>query len=117
MIPLAMLAGASAVLSGASALVTSLSGTASRDAEADRQTLQRKAVEFEAVYLAQMLQPMFENLEAAEPFGGGLGQDVWRSMQVQEYGKAIASAGGVGLADQVARELIALQEARNGDPR
>jgi|APTNR8051073442_1049403.scaffolds.fasta_scaffold19763_2 Rod binding domain-containing protein len=116
MIPLAI-AGASALLSGATALASSLSDTAARNAEADRETLKRKSVEFEAVYLTQMLQPMFENLEAAEPFGGGLGQDVWRSMQVQEYGKALAANGGVGLADHVARELIAAQEAHNGERR
>ena len=27
--------------------------------------------EFEAVFLGQMLQPMFQNIEAAEPFEGG----------------------------------------------
>ena len=63
--------------------------------------MHRQAVEFEAVYLAQMLKPMFEGLEAAAPFGGGFGEDVWRSMQLQEFGKAIAKDGGVGLADAV----------------
>jgi Rod binding domain-containing protein len=39
--------------------------------------------------------------------------DVWRSQQVQEYGKAIAQNGGVGIADAVVRELIQAQEARS----
>ena len=82
-----------------------------------RRPLQKQAVEFEAVYLAQMLQPMFDDLKAAEPFGGGFGEDVWRSLQVQEYGKAIAKSGGVGIADAVARELIQAQEAREGARR
>ena len=60
-----------------------------------------------------MLQPMFDNLKAAEPFGGGFGEDVWRSLQVQEYGKAIAKRGGIGLAENIARELIRAQEARD----
>jgi peptidoglycan hydrolase FlgJ len=80
----------------------------------DRETLQKRAIEFEAVYLAQMLQPMFDNLKAEEPFGGGFGEDVWRSRQVQEYGKAIAESGGVGITDAVARQLIQAQEAREG---
>ena len=83
------------------------------DGSDDRAKLMQKAVDFEAVYLAQMLQPMFDNLKAAEPFGGGFGEDVWRSLQVQEYGKAIAKSGGIGLADTVAQELIHAQEARD----
>ena len=82
--------------------------------EVDRETLRKRAVEFEAVYLAQMLQPMFDELKSSGPFGGGFGEDVWRSQQVQEYGKAIAQNGGVGIADAVARELIQAQEAREG---
>ena len=83
----------------------------------DRETLQKRAIEFEAMYLAQMLQPMFDGLEAAEPFGGGFGEDLWRSQQIQEYGKAIAENGGVGIADAVARQLIQAQEAREGGQR
>jgi peptidoglycan hydrolase FlgJ len=83
----------------------------------DRETLRKRAIEFEAVYLAQMLQPMFDDLKAEEPFGGGFGEDVWRSQQVQEYGKAIAENGGVGIADAVARQLIQAQEAREGAQR
>jgi flagellar protein FlgJ len=88
-----------------------------QEGDVDRQTLRKRAIEFEAVYLAQMLQPMFDDLKAEEPFGGGFGEDVWRSQQVQEYGKAIAENGGVGIADVVARQLIQAQEARQGAPR
>jgi peptidoglycan hydrolase FlgJ len=80
---------------------------------ADRETLHKRAIEFEAVYLAQMLKPMFDDLKSTGPFGGGFGEDVWRSQQVQEYGKAIAQNGGVGIADAVVRELIQAQEARS----
>ena len=83
----------------------------------DRETLQKRAIEFEAVYLAQMLQPMFDDLKAEEPFGGGFGEDVWRSQQVQEYGTAIAESGGVGIADTIARQLVQAQEAREGSRR
>ena len=91
--------------------------TALRAGAADERTkLKEKAADFESVYLTQMLQPMFDNLEAEEPFGGGFGEDVWRSLQVQEYGKAIAKSGGIGLADTVAQQLIEVQEARNQAP-
>ena len=54
--------------------------------------LRKVAKDFEAVYLSQMLQPLFQNLGAEAPFGGGHGEDVWRSMQVQE----LAGNEGVG---------------------
>lgn len=68
------------------------------------------AEDFEAVFLGQMLQPMFQNIEAAEPFGGSPSEKMWRTMQVEEYGKALAKAGGIGIADFVFREIIKTQE-------
>ncbi len=70
------------------------------------------AEDFEAVFLGQMLQPMFQNIDAAKPFGGSSSEKVWRTMQVEEYGKAIAKAGGIGIADAVFREIIKAQELR-----
>ena len=75
------------------------------------QELRRAAEEFEAVFLAQMLAPMFEIAKTDGLFGGGPGEDVYRSMMVEEYGKAIARSGGVGIADHVERELLRIQEA------
>ncbi len=72
--------------------------------------IRRAAVEFEAVFISQMLAPMFEGLESDEMFGGGPGEDVYRSLIVEEYGKAIARAGGIGISDAVQREIIRLQE-------
>lgn len=74
-------------------------------------TLRQAAEDFEAVFLAQMLAPMFETLKTGGLFGGGPGEDIYRSLMVEEYGKAIARSGGVGIADQVERELLRLQEA------
>ena len=78
----------------------------------DLKRMREVAKDFEAVFISQMLQPMFQDLGAEAPFGGGHGEDVWRSLQVQEYGKAIADAGGIGIADNVMREMIQMQEAR-----
>ncbi len=75
--------------------------------------LTRKAEEFEAVFLSQMLTPMFEGLETPEMFGGGsYAEDVYKSMMVDEYGKLLAKTGGIGLADHIRRELLTLQEVR-----
>lgn len=68
------------------------------------------AEKFEAMFLAQALQPMFANIEPASPFGGGPGDDIWRSLQVEEYGKAIARSGGIGIADAVMDQMLRAQE-------
>ncbi len=73
--------------------------------------VQRAAEEFEAVFIAQMMAPMFEGLETDEMFGGGPGEELYRSVLVEEYGKSIARAGGIGLSDAIQREILRLQEA------
>lgn len=72
--------------------------------------------EFEAVFLGQMLQPMFANINAEAPFGGSPSEKMWRTMQVDEYGKAIAKAGGIGLADAVFKQILKAQENRQNGP-
>jgi Rod binding domain-containing protein len=83
--------------------------------EASRAALHRAAKAFEGMVLNQMLQPMFEGLGAEEPFGGGMAEDFWRSFQVEEYGKSIAGAGGIGLADVIYRQLLEAQESKGGE--
>jgi Rod binding domain-containing protein len=83
-------------------------------ADADIARVRRAAVEFEAFFLAQALQPMFAGIDAEEPFGGGFAEDMWRSMQVEQYGKALAKSGGIGIADTVVRELLKAQEQIEG---
>ncbi len=78
----------------------------------DMHKFKKTAQEFEAVFISEMLRPMFENLEPASPFGGGSGEKIYRDMQIDEYGKAIADAGGIGLADSVMREMIKMQEGK-----
>ena len=73
--------------------------------------IRRVAEEFEGVFIAQMMAPMFEGLETDELFGGGPGEDIYRSVLIEEYGKSIARAGGIGLSDAIQRELLRLQEA------
>ncbi len=77
---------------------------------ADPSQARALAEEFEAMFLAQMLAPMFENLRTDGPFGGGSSEAIYRSLMVQEYGNAIAEAGGLGIADNVQREILKLQE-------
>jgi flagellar protein FlgJ len=68
------------------------------------------AQEFEAQALGALLQPMFEGRGTENAFGGGAGEAQWQSMLVTEYGKVIARAGGIGLADAVLKEMLRMQE-------
>ena len=81
-----------------------------------RPTTQAKAraaaQDFEAVFLNSMFQHMFTGIKGEGPFGGSGSVGVWRSMVVDEYAKSFAKAGGIGIADQVYRSLMAHQEAR-----
>ncbi len=69
------------------------------------------AQDFEAVFLNTMFQQMFSNIGQG-PFGGGPAAGVWRSLLTDEYAKSFAKAGGIGIADQVQRMLLAQQEVR-----
>ena len=70
------------------------------------------ADEFEALFLAQILNSMTSGLEIDGIFGGGQAEGVYRSMLNDEYAKSISRQGGVGIADVVYREILALQEVK-----
>jgi len=76
----------------------------------NRTAVRAAAEEFEAVFLNNMLQNMFTGLENGGAWGGGTGSDAWQSLLIDEYARTIADNGGIGLADSVERELLALQE-------
>jgi Rod binding domain-containing protein len=71
------------------------------------------ARDFEAVFLNSMFQHMFTGIDGEGPFGGQGATGVWRSVLTDQYAKSIAKAGGIGIADQVYKSLIAHQEARS----
>ena len=68
------------------------------------------AVQFEAVFLSQMLGPMMETVPTNDLMGGGHAEGIYRGMMVDEIGKVMARTGSIGIADKVYQELIKLQE-------
>jgi peptidoglycan hydrolase FlgJ len=72
------------------------------------------AQEFEAVFLSQMLQHMFAGVDMNPMAEDGTGKEIYESMLVDEYAKMIVRTGGIGLADQVKREMLKLQETDDG---
>jgi len=69
------------------------------------------AQDFESVFLTNMFENMFEGLDDDGPFGSGANNGPWRSMLTEQYAKSIASNGGVGVAAQIERQLVSLQES------
>jgi Rod binding domain-containing protein len=87
--------------------------SAAKTAGAGKEVKARVAArDFEAVFLNSMFQHMFTGIDGDGPFGGNGAAGVWRSMLTDEYAKSFANSGGIGIADQVYRTLIAQQEAR-----
>jgi len=79
------------------------------DAAVKRQA-KAAAEEFEAVFIANMLEGMFSGVEAEPPFGGGESEKTYRGLLVAEYAGEIARGGGIGIADHVYREILLAQE-------
>jgi hypothetical protein len=91
-------------------------GTGAASPEAVRRT----AEEFEAAFLAQMLTGLFQGVGGeggglglgggpGSAGGGGVGE-AFEGMLREEYAKLISRSGGIGLADEIRREMLKLQE-------
>ncbi len=67
------------------------------------------AKDFEAMFITEMMRPMFDTVEVNETFGGGKGEEIFRGFMLDEYGKQMATSGGLGIADLVKAQLIEMQ--------
>jgi Rod binding domain-containing protein len=76
--------------------------------------IRKSANEFESMFVSQMVGQMFSGIEVDETFGGGHGEEMFRSMLTNEYANQINKRGGFGIADQVYRELLRAQEGAHG---
>ncbi|MFH1157928.1 MAG: rod-binding protein [Pseudomonadota bacterium] len=70
------------------------------------------AEDFEAVFLSEMMSHMFEGVGTDPVFGGGAGEDIFRGMLVQEYGRQMTKGHGVGISDQLQKVMIQMQQQR-----
>lgn len=69
------------------------------------------AKDFEAVFIAQMLAPLFSSVETPAIAGGGKSEEFFKSLLQESYAKAMAERGGFGIAVHVKSTLINLQSA------
>lgn len=75
--------------------------------------VRQQAEEFEGVFLNTLTKTMFESIKNENGFGGGFGEEIWRSMQSEQLAAVMAQNGGLGIADQLMGDLLSLQEAAN----
>jgi len=70
-----------------------------------------QANDFEAMFLSSMMQHMFTAIGKDGPLGNSQGVGAWRSMLTDQYAKSMVTAGGIGIANQVYKSLMARQAA------
>ena len=83
-------------------------------AAANMSAAKKAATQFESVFISEFLGSMFEGVSTDGPFGGGQGEAMFRSLMLDQYGKAIESRGGFGLSGAITKELLAAQESHKG---
>jgi peptidoglycan hydrolase FlgJ len=80
----------------------------------DNAAAARKAAkQYEGVFISEFLGQMFEGIPTDGPFGGGPGEQIFRSLLIDQYGKQIEAQGGFGLSSAITRQLLQEQEKKH----
>jgi Rod binding domain-containing protein len=72
--------------------------------------MNKAASEFESVFITEFLGSMFSGIQTDGPFGGGQGEEMFRSLMLDQYAKNITANGGFGIASQVKAQMLKMQE-------
>ena len=67
--------------------------------------ISKKSKELEGVFLSVMLEPIFPEGKESNLYGGGNSAGIFRTLMVQEYGKVLSDAGGIGIAAGVEKQM------------
>jgi Rod binding domain-containing protein len=78
--------------------------------QANEAAIGKVAEDFEAFFASAYFEQMFSGIQPDPVTGGGEGESMFRSLMIQEYGKAVARQHSLGIADVVKRQLLQLQE-------
>jgi Rod binding domain-containing protein len=79
--------------------------------------LKKEAKKLEGVFLNTLTSAMFSSIKTDGEFGGGFGEQTWRSMQAEQLADQISQSGGIGLADSITRSLLDVQAAASIHPK
>jgi flagellar protein FlgJ len=77
----------------------------------DTDKIDKVSKDFEAVFLSQMMENMFADVDM-DPMSEGPGDDIYKSMMLNEYGRILSNSGGIGIADYVKKEMLSIQEKK-----
>ena len=79
--------------------------------------LRQQARDLEGVFLNTLMKEMFGSIKTDDKdLGGGFAEETWRGMQAEQMAGAVSDAGGIGLADSILSELLAVQETSQSQP-
>ncbi len=79
---------------------------AGRPAVDKHSELYKASVDFESLFIRQMLEVMRKTIHREDDLlNGGMTQDVFEGMLYDEYAKKMAETAGFGLADTIYRQL------------
>ena len=67
--------------------------------------------DYESVFISQFLGSMFSSIPTDSVTGGGAGEEMFRSLMIDQYAKSIENQGGFGMATQMKAELLKHQQA------
>lgn len=76
---------------------------------AKRGQIEKTAKDFEASFLSVMLNQMFAGVSTEAPFGGGHGEEMFKSFMSDAIAKKVTASGGLGVSDAIGREMLKLQ--------
>lgn len=77
---------------------------------AKRGQIKKTAQDFETQFLGVMLQQMFQGVGDDQGlFGGGPGEQMFKSFLTDAMAKQMSRSGGIGIADAVGREMLKMQ--------
>ena len=68
------------------------------------------AKDYESIFISQFLGSMFSGIKTDGIMGGGQGEEMFRSLMVDQYAKGIEQQGGFGIAAQMKAELLKHQQ-------
>ena len=77
----------------------------------DQAKADKASKEYEKVFISQFLGSMFSGIATDGVTGGGEGEQMFRSLMIDQYAKGIEDQGGFGIAAQMKAELLKHQQA------
>jgi len=97
-------------ISSMASMASQTPAAAAPKATGDAAKAEWAAKEYESVFISQFLGSMFSGIKTDGITGGGQGEEMFRSLMVNEYAKGLQQRGGFGLAAQMKAQLLKHQE-------